>query len=97
MKVDKKVAYFIDYKDFELFVDSKFGFEHPYSLVAELESSNYVSHVFEIDGKINKWDIKAIAERRGGFGVPLRPRQILDMLCHLNKIPKGTYVIRVFW
>jgi len=97
MKLTKKVAHFIEHSDFEQFVDKKMGFEHPYEIAEELESSNYVSHVFEIDGKINEWDIKAIAERRSGYDVTLHPRQILDMLCHLNKIPKGTYVINVFW
>ncbi len=97
MKIKEKIANFIDYSDFEQYVDLKFGFKHPYELAEELESPNYVSHVFEIDGKVNEWDIKAIAERRAGYKVSLHPRQILDMLCHLNKIPKGTYVISVFW
>lgn len=97
MKIDKKVAYFIEHSDFEQFVDKKFGFKHPYELAEELESPNYVSHVLEIDGNINERDIQAIAEKRAGDNRRLHPRQILDMLCHLNKIEKGTYVIRVFW
>ncbi len=97
MKIDKKVAYFIEHRDFENFVDDKFGFEHPYSIVAELDSSNYISHVFKIDGKVDESDVKDMAERRSGRDVPLHPRQILDILCHLNKISKGTYVINVFW
>jgi hypothetical protein len=97
MKIQKKTAFFIDYSDFEQFVDDKFGFKEPYEVAMELESPNYVSHVFEIDGNVNESDIKAIAEKRSGYNVSLHPRQILDMLCHLNKIEKGTYVIRVFW
>jgi hypothetical protein len=97
MKIQKKTAFFIEHNDFEQFVDKKFGFKHPYELAEDLESPNYVSHVFEIDGNINERDVQAIAERRSGYNVPLHPRQILDMLCHLNKIEKGTYVIRVFW
>jgi hypothetical protein len=97
MNIKQKTAFFIDYMDFERFVDNKLGFEHPYELVAETDSPNYVSHVFEIDGNINEWDVKAIAERRAGYNVPLHPRVILDMLCHLNKIQRGTYVISVFW
>ncbi len=97
MKIQKKVANFIDYEDFEQFVDDKFGFKEPYEVAMELESPNYVSHEFEIDGNISERDIQAIAEKRAGDNRPLHPRQILDMLCHLNKIEKGTYVIRVFW
>ncbi len=97
MKIKEKIAKFIDHSDFEQFVDKKFGFKHPYELAEELESPNYVSHVFEIDGNINESDIKVIAEKRAGYNVSLHPRQILDMLCHLNMIERGTYVISVFW
>ena len=86
MKLTKQTAYFVDHNDFEQFVDDKFGVEHPYECADELASSNYVSHEFEIDGNISEQDVQDIAERRSGNNRPLHPRQILDMLCYLNKI-----------
>jgi hypothetical protein len=95
MKFTRKEAYFIYHEDFNKFVDVKMGFEHPYSVCAELDTLGPTAQVLEIDAQVNEWDIRALGERRADI-VPVHPRVILDFLCHLKKIPKGTYIIEIY-
>jgi len=95
MKFTKKNAYFIYHEDFNKFVDMKMGFEHPYGVIAEVEDLGPSAKVLEIDGQVNEWDIRALGERRADL-VPVHPRIILDFLCYLKKLPKGTYIIEIY-
>jgi hypothetical protein len=99
-RCEVKVYITMDYNDLDNLITDMFAFPgETYECVCENEWCNDQNHDYRIDGKLDKWDEKAIEEMLGRkkFRNGASTRTILNYLCHHGIIVAGTYLIEVSW
>ena len=100
----KKVEYFeVDYSEVDRFVNeyynmpkNKYG-AYEWEIAADLESPNDVSHTFDIDGILDKYDEKRLSNFLKGDIEGFIARVLMNDLARKGLIPKGEYLIKVSW
>ena len=89
---ESKTAFFVESHEIEKILQDEFGFDE-YSIVAAEELGNYMSLEYNLDGKLDDYDEKHLAEKRNQWTT----RIYLNDLVRRDIMPKGTYVIDCSW
>ncbi len=96
LKVEKKILFKVNYSDLDDFISKVYNQEFEFA-VAE-ESSNDTSHEFGgIDGVIDEYDEKQLAEFIKDGNYNYCARIIIQDLCRRKLIEPGDYLINVCW
>lgn len=88
---DKNIVIKVDYNEIDTLISRYFNVS--FEFIAEEESSNDSSHTFDIDGKVDKYDLKGIEEKKTKY----MTRAYLNKLAEQGIIEKGEYLIEVSW
>ncbi len=98
LEVKTELAHFVDYGDFESFINRVYGIED-WSFVADQECGNDSSHRFCPDGELSEYDkgdIKDWVDSDGADGCYMAHR-LLDDCVRQRLIPAGVYIVEVCW
>lgn len=97
LKAEQKVTFHVDCYDLDEFITHHYA-PIDYCFVADMESSNDVSHTFGLTfgDKLSKWDIEKIEKFKQGKGSYMTATLLQD-LCNRGLIDPGLYVINVCW
>lgn len=97
LKVKTETTHFVDYRDFDAFVQHHTG-RKDYESVPLQEWSNDSDKVFNVGGTPNKFDKRDFeAFKAGTHDGAWLAQTILNALCAEGKLPAGKYTIRVSW
>lgn len=93
----KEVMVTVEYGDLEEFITKVYGLKE-WSFVADQECGNDSQHSFDVDGKVEEYDLEEIKEFQekkvqSQFLTPV----LLNDCCAKGLIEKGEYLIRVCW
>ena len=96
LKTRVKTRFEVDYGDFDRFVEEIYGGR--FEFVAINEANNYSNYTFEVtEEDINDIDEEdEIAIRKGKYPMYCA-HTVFALLCKDGYIPKGEYIIDVFW
>lgn len=101
LKVKTRVTHYINYHDWDKFIEKEFP-NCPYDcIISEEEMGNGVTWVAFIEGNLNVEEIrkikaylfKGVTEKYSGIGTC----SILNYLVHEGDLPKGYYNIEISW
>jgi hypothetical protein len=92
MKVEKIVVLKVEYDEVEKVIQEHYGFDE-YSISSAEEVGNDVSLEFTVNGEVDDYAAKAIAERKDQY----HTRDYMNDLARQGIIEKGTYIINVSW
>lgn len=96
MKVKQESVFTVDYNDLDKAIQKHFG-RPEYECVADEEWNNYSAYDFNVDGKLDDWDMKKLAGWiTTGKNTP-SVRTILNKMCSDSAIQAGKYIVKVFW
>jgi len=96
MKIETKLAHFVDSFDFDEFVKSQYT-GTTYEFVPDQEANNDTSYVFEVTGDLNSYEQSDLDDFEENNETNLMARVLLNTFAFRELIPKGTYVIGVVW
>jgi len=82
----------VDYSEVEKAINEHYGF-NDYSLASAEEISNGVSLEWDIDGEVDDYAAKEVANRTESYYT----RAYMNDLARQGIIPTGTYLIDVSW
>jgi hypothetical protein len=91
-----ETVHVVEVNDLETFIREQTG--HSYEVVPNEEWGNDEQHRFDIDGKLDEWNINDWNEfKSDGVEHQYRTRTIMNGLCADGKLDAGIYVINVSW
>lgn len=64
-----------------------------FSCIASEEWGNYQSHEFDLDGDLDEYEIEDIEDRKFMY----MTHTYLNKLVQMGVIPKGKYLIEIYW
>lgn len=85
-----------DYNEIEDLLDQHYGITH-YEVVAAEELGNGSNLDYDIDGKLDKWELEDFEEIQNGKFLLHRTRILINKLCADGYIEAGNYIINVSW
>ncbi len=99
MGLGTKVNYTeVDYTEVERFTMEKYPFIKDYEFACVQESGNDTSYTFNVNGKLDKWDLEDWDKiKSSGTVHNYRNRLVLNKLCADGHIEPGEYLIKVSW
>lgn len=92
MKTETVTLIKVDYGEVERVINKHYGFDS-YSLASAEEVGNDVSLEWDIDGEVDDYNAKQIANRVESYYT----RAYMNDLARQGIIEKGTYLIDVSW
>lgn len=95
----KKVTFFeMDSNDFDRLVKILYPFLKKYEFVPIQEANNYSYYDFDVNGKLDEWDLKKWEESKNSGKFPTFSNYtLLNKMCKDGFIESGKYIIKVFW
>lgn len=97
-KFEKESVWRCKYRDVERLIQEHFGFSEPFCIVSTEETGNDCSLDFNLDGKLDQWEVQEIADmlRTKDCGT-FKTRTILNYLVSEKVLEPGRYIIRISW
>lgn len=99
MKTELKTYIVVDYNDLDKAISEEYGFKKDkygsaFECVAAEEMNNYSNYTMNVNGKNDKWGQEIVDKRKSSFGSVMA---YLNDMAKRELIPKGEYLIKVFW
>ncbi len=95
MKIITKTTHHVDYSELEAAIKRLYGVI--YEIAAAEESGNDTSLEFFVDGTIEDYDLADMRKLMAGEFIPFRTELWLNIMCSVQEIPSGDYIVRVSW
>ena len=71
--------------------------QEQYEFVIDEEAHNYSSYTSTVDGSVNSWDSEDINKFIESGDYSMLWQALLEDLAFFEILPKGEYLIKVFW
>jgi len=105
MKTELKTYIVVDYNDLDKAISEEYNFKpqvmasgrtygNGFECVAAEEMNNYSNYTMNVDGENDKWGQEIVDKRKSSFGSVMA---YLNDMAKKGLIPKGEYLIKVFW
>jgi len=96
LKMTVQTVYRVNYNDFTNYVQEVYG--NPfYEFAADEEASNYSSYEYDVDARMDEYDESQLEKFMNHENMSMPATILLNALAARNLIPRGHYVINVFW
>jgi len=105
MKTELKTYIVVDYNDLDKAISETYDFKpkvmpsgrsygYGFECVAAEEMNNYSNYIIDVDGENDKWGQEIVDKRKSSFG---SVRAYLNDMAKRDLVPKGVYLVKVFW
>lgn len=85
-----------DYREIENLLKEHYGITH-YEIVAAEEVSNGSNLDITVDGKLDDYDLKGVAEVLSGKFKHYFTGQMMNKLCADGYLEAGEYIVEIYW